>query len=533
MRVGLAQIDTTVGDINGNVAKMLRAVSQAEAAGVGFLLFPELTITGYPPEDLLSKPHFVEANLDALEMVAAACGNATLVGFVDREGDTLYNAAALVGNHRILKVYRKRRLPNYGVFDEERYFEPGDEVGLIELGGIMFAQTVCEDIWSPEIAAEAVAEGASIIFNISASPYHAGKGEQREQMLRQRATENGVWLAFCNLVGGQDELVFDGRSALISPSGDVIARGASFAEDLVIADFTVGSKLGAAEHMQPVPGPEAEVYEALVLGLRDYVDKNGFSEVVLGLSGGIDSALTAAVAADALGPERVHGVMMPGPYSSAGSIEDSKALAANLGIDLMEVPIAGPFGAFGEALAPVFDGLEPDVTEENLQARVRGTLLMALSNKFGWLVLATGNKSELSVGYSTLYGDMVGGFAPIKDVLKTRVYDLARWRNTEAEVIPAATIEKPPSAELRPDQTDQDSLPPYEVLDAILALYVERDCSVDEIVAEGHERPVVERVIAMVDAAEYKRRQGPLGVKITPKAFGKDRRMPVTNRYRG
>jgi NAD+ synthase (glutamine-hydrolysing) len=438
-----------------------------------------------------------------------------------------------VGNHRILKVYRKRRLPNYGVFDEERYFEPGSEAGLIELGGTMFAQTVCEDIWVPEIAAEVVGEGASVILNISASPYHAGKGEQRERMLCDRARENGVWLAFCNLVGGQDELVFDGRSALISPSGDVVARGASFAEDLVIADFAVGSRLGAAEHTMPVPDPEAEVYEALVLGLRDYVEKNGFSQVVLGLSGGIDSALTAAIAADALGPERVHGVMMPGPYSSQGSLDDARALAENLGIDLLEIPIGVPFEAFNEVLAPAFEGLAPDVTEENLQARVRGTLLMALSNKFGWLVLATGNKSELSVGYSTLYGDMVGGFAPIKDVLKTRVYALAQWRNTESEVIPSASITKAPSAELRPGQIDQDSLPPYDVLDAILRFYVEEDLSIDDIVAEGYGRPTVERVIGMVDAAEYKRRQGPLGVKITPKAFGKDRRMPVTNRFRG
>jgi len=533
MRIALAQINPTVGDIQGNAARVIQAVVDAQNQGAGFILLPELVLTGYPPEDLLARPHFVEDQLDALEMVAGACGNATLVGFVDRIGDTLYNAAALCGNNRVLQVYHKRRLPNYGVFDEERYFEPGRSPGLVELGGTMFGITVCEDIWVPEIAEELVGERAGAIMNISASPFHAGKGEEREQMLRQRARDNDVWIAYCNLVGGQDELVFDGRSVLISPSGEVIARGASFAEDLVIADFTPGARLGAAETPAPVPGPEEEVYRALVLGLRDYVTKNGFSDVVLGLSGGIDSALTAVIAADALGPGHVHGVMMPSRYSSAGSIDDAQALAANLGIDVVEIGIEGPFEAFESALAPAFAGRVPDVTEENLQARVRGSLLMALSNKFGWLVLATGNKSELSVGYSTLYGDMVGGFAPIKDVLKTRVYALSRWRNLAQEVIPHATIEKAPSAELRPDQLDQDSLPPYDELDKVLERYVELDRSIDAIVAEGFDRGMVENVTRLVDFAEYKRRQGPMGIKITPKAFGKDRRMPVTNRYRG
>lgn len=533
MRIALAQINTTVGDIQGNAMKAIEAIAAAQAQGAGFILLPELTITGYPPEDLLAKPHFVEANLDALEMVAGACGNATLVGFVDRVGDDLYNAVALCGNQRVLQIYHKRRLPNYGVFDEERYFEPGEAPGLIELGGTMFGITICEDIWVPETIPELVGEMAGAILNISASPYHAGKGEEREQMLRQRARENGVWLAYCNLVGGQDELVFDGRSVLISPAGEVVARGASFAEDLVIADFTPGAKLGAAETPAPVPDPEAEVYAALVLGLRDYVHKNGFSDVVLGLSGGIDSALTAAIATDALGSEHVHGVMMPSRYSSAGSIDDSVALAANLGIDVVKVGIEGPFEAFEAALAPVFQGRDTDVAEENLQARVRGSLLMAMSNKFGWLVLATGNKSELSVGYSTLYGDMVGGFAPIKDVFKTRVYALARWRNRDGEVIPVASIEKAPSAELRPDQVDQDSLPTYDELDAVLAMYVEQDLSVERIVEAGFNIGMVEKVSRLVDFAEYKRRQGPMGIKITPKAFGKDRRMPVTNRYRG
>ncbi len=533
MRIALAQINPTVGDIQGNAAKAIAAVAEAQNAGAGFILLPELVLTGYPPEDLLARPHFVEEQLDALELVAGACGNATLVGFVDRVGGNLYNAAALCGNNRVLQIYHKRRLPNYGVFDEERYFEPGETPGLVELGGTMFGITVCEDIWVPEIAEELVGEMAGAILNISASPYHAGKGEERERMLRDRARENNVWLAYCNLVGGQDELVFDGRSVVISPGGEVVARGASFAEDLVIADFTPGARLGAADTPAPVPGPQEEVYRALVLGLHDYVAKNGFSDVVLGLSGGIDSALTAAIAADALGPEHVHGVMMPSRYSSAGSVEDSRVLAANLGIDLMEIGIEGPFSAFVEALAPAFAGRETDVTEENLQARVRGSLLMALSNKFGWLVLATGNKSELSVGYSTLYGDMVGGFAPIKDVFKTRVYELAEWRNRDGVVIPVEIIEKAPSAELRPDQVDQDSLPPYADLDAVLAMYVEQDFSVDSIVEAGFDRGMVEKVSRLVDFAEYKRRQGPMGIKITPKAFGKDRRMPVTNRYRG
>jgi len=535
MRVALAQIDVTVGDVQGNTKLILETVARADAAGAGFTLFPELVITGYPPEDLLAKAHFVESNLDALEMIAAACGQATFVGFVDRVDGVLYNAVAMCGNHRILSIYHKRRLPNYGVFDEQRYFEPGAEAGLLELGGTLFAPTICEDIWVPDIAEEVAGLGAGVIFNVSASPYHIGKGGERERMLASRAADNGVWLAYCNLVGGQDELVFDGRSAIFSPSGEVVARAASFAEDFVIAEFTPGSKLGAAAHLLSVPEPDAEVYGALTVGLRDYVIKNGFTDAVIGLSGGIDSALTAALAVDALGAEHVHGVMMPSRYSSAGSVEDSKELASRLGIDLIELPIEDAFHAFEETLSPVFAGLGTDVTEENLQARVRGTLLMALSNKFGWLVLATGNKSELSVGYSTLYGDMVGGFAPLKDVFKTRVYELARWRNAQenGSVIPEATLTKPPSAELRPGQTDQDSLPPYDTLDAILAMYVEGDRSVDDIVAEGHERAIVERVARMVDAAEYKRRQGPLGIKITPKAFGKDRRMPVTNRFRG
>lgn len=531
----MAQVDVTVGDIAGNAERAARALGEAEAAGATFTMLPELALTGYPPEDLLAKEHFVDDNLDALEQVAGAAGKAALVGFVDRDGDRLYNAAALIGNHRVLQVYYKRELPNYAVFDERRWFTPGVSPGIVEIGGEMLGLTICEDVWLPGPAAESAELGARVVFNISASPFYAGKGERREEMLRARAREAGVWLAYCNLVGGQDELVFDGRSVVISPSGEVIARAASFAEDLLLVDFSPAGKLGAGGGVEPMGGPEEEVYRALVTGLGDYVRKNGFTDVVLGLSGGIDSALTATLAADTLGPDRVHGVMMPSRYSSEGSLADSEELARNLGIDTLTLPIEGPFTAYLDTLAEPFTGSEPDITEENLQARVRGTLLMALSNKFGWLVLATGNKSELSVGYSTLYGDMVGGFAPIKDVFKTRAYDLARWRNAQPAgvAIPQAVIDKVPSAELRPDQTDQDSLPPYDELDGILRLYVERDASREAIVREGYDASVVERVARMVDAAEYKRRQGPTGIRITPKAYGKDRRMPITNRYRG
>ena len=535
MRVALAQINPTVGDLQGNVRKILDGIAAAGRQGAGLTLLPELAVTGYPPEDLVHKDHFIEDNLDALEMVAAGCSRSALVGFVDRVGESLYNAVALCGNGRVLRIYHKRLLPNYGVFDERRYFTPGEASGLFELGGTLFANTICEDIWVPELAAQAAAEGASAIFNVSASPFHVGKGAQREEMLRARARDNGVWLVYCNLVGGQDELVFDGRSVVISPSGEVIARGKSFEEDLIIADFTPGTRLGASAHLAPELGPDEEAYAGTALGLGDYARKNGFSDVVLGLSGGIDSALTAAIAADALGAEHVHGVMMPSRYSSAGSVSDSLELGSALGIDTFELPVEGPFQAFLDTLEPAFAGRAPDVAEENLQARVRGMLLMALSNKFGWLTLATGNKSELSVGYSTLYGDMVGGFAPIKDVFKTRVYDLARWRNArgDAPVIPQAVIDKAPSAELRPDQVDEDALPPYERLDAILTAYVEGDQSAEDIVACGFDPATVARVIRLTDIAEYKRRQGPLGVKLTVKAFGKDRRLPITNAYHG
>ena len=532
MRLALAQIDTVVGDIGGNADRVRRAIDRGTEAGADLVVVPELALTGYPPEDLLAKDHFVDENLTALKAMARATDRtAALIGFADRSDGTLRNGAALCADGRIAHVYHKRLLPNYGVFDEERYFEPGQGVVVVEVAGVPVAVTICEDIWMPGVAAEAAAHGAALLVNLSASPFHAGKGPDREAMLQARAADNGIWLAYCNLVGGQDELVFDGRSAVLSPDGHVVARAASFAEDLLVVDIPPAE--AAIQAVAVMPGGGEEIYGALCLGLRDYVVKNGFTDVVIGLSGGIDSALTAAVAADALGAEHVHGVTMPSRYSSAGSVEDSRVLAANLGIEIHELSIEPTFSAMLETLAPVFSDLPADVTEENLQARVRGMLLMALSNKFGWLVLATGNKSELSVGYSTLYGDMVGGFAPLKDVFKTRVYELARWRNRDGEVIPAHTLTKPPSAELRPDQTDQDTLPPYDVLDAILAAYVEGDLSREQIVELGHDAATVDRVCHMVDAAEYKRRQGPLGIRVTPKAFGKDRRMPVTNRYRG
>lgn len=536
VRLALAQVNAVVGDIDGNASLVSAAIARAAGEGAQFTLLPELVLTGYPPEDLLAKDHFADHNLDALERVAASCEHLALVGFVDRVDGRLFNAAALCGNGRVLRVYHKRRLPNYGVFDEERYFGHGIEEGLVTVGGEMLGVTVCEDIWVPELVAEQARDGAKLAVNISASPFHAGKGSLREHMLRTRARENGVWLAYCNLVGGQDELVFDGRSVLIAPDGEIAARAESFAEDLLIAEFEPSEpRLSGTARVEPLLEGSAEVYAALRTGLGDYVRKNRFSDVVVGLSGGIDSALTATLAADTLGPDRVHGVLMPSEYSSEGSLTDARALADTLGIDVRELPVARPYDAFLETLRPSFGGRPFDVTEENLQARVRGTLLMALSNKFGWMVLATGNKSELSVGYSTLYGDMVGGFAPLKDVFKTRVYELARWRNARpgGPVIPEASITKPPSAELRPGQTDQDSLPPYDELDHVLHLYVEEDASREEIVSAGFDAGLVARVSGMVDAAEYKRRQGPLGIKITAKAFGKDRRMPVTNRYDG
>lgn len=535
MRIVLGQINATVGDIEGNLKRCLRAVSAARDADL--VVLPELALTGYPPEDLLGRLDFVDRTLDALQRFAASASTPTVIGCIDRVEGGLANAAAFVREGRIEAIYHKRLLPNYGVFDEERYFKPGSRDVIVPIAGEQCAITVCEDIWVCETTARLAALGATVVVNLSASPFHVGKGGERETMLRARTTADDLWIAYCNMVGGQDELVFDGRSLVVGPGGGLVGRAPAFVEASVMAD--VGAQVSHLrgrdiEHgaISPVVAGTEELYRALELGLADYVRKNGFADVVLGLSGGIDSALVATLAADALGPEHVHGVLMPGPYSSRGSVDDAAALAANLGIDALTLPIGGPFDAFLATLEPTFGDLPEDITEENLQARTRGTLLMALSNKLGWLVLATGNKSEVSVGYSTLYGDMVGGFSPIKDVFKTRVWELARWRNEQRAVIPAETIAKPPSAELRPGQTDQDSLPPYEMLDHILAGYVELDRSAEELVAAGFDREIVERVIRMVDAAEYKRRQAAPGTRVTPKAFGRDRRMPITNRYR-
>lgn len=536
MQIALAQIDATVGDIGGNLERCLDAVARAEGADV--VLLPELALTGYPPEDLLARAGFVERAGEALREFARRAVRPSVIGFVERSDRGLHNAAAYVVHGEVAVVYRKRALPNYGVFDEERYFVAGERDSLVTIDGISCALTICEDIWRPETVTRLAEAGAQVVLNISASPFHRGKGGEREAMLRSRALDSGVWVAYCNLVGGQDELVFDGRSTLFSPDGALVARAASFAEDVVAADVTApgpgdGSDAGVAGAIAPSPGGPEELYRALELGLGDYCRKNGFTDVALGLSGGIDSALVAAVAADALGADHVHGVLMPGPYSSQGSVDDALALAGSLGIPTHTLPIGPAHDALLDTLESAAGRLERTLAEENLQARVRGTLLMALSNANGWLVLATGNKSELAVGYSTLYGDMVGGYAPIKDVFKTHVYDLARWRNSIGEVIPADTLTKPPSAELRPDQIDQDSLPPYDVLDAILLGYIEEDRSAAELAASGHDPATVDRVVRMVDAAEYKRRQAAPGTRVTAKAFGRDRRMPITNAYRG
>ncbi len=567
MRVALAQLNTVVGDIDGNAARVAGALERAAEAGAGLTLVPELALTGYPPEDLLLRPEFALASREALEVVAAGVRHgAALIGFVDWNGEC-YNAAALVADGRVQAVYHKRFLPNYGVFDEARYFAAGDGPLVAQVLGARVGVVICEDIWYPSpVAGDLAAAGVDLICAISASPFHRGKGAWRERMLATRAADCAAYLAFCNQVGGQDELVFDGRSAVFDADGELVARAAPFVEDLLVADLDLrgaarrrlreplarrlprlegaavpvtaraarnGRPLPPPGGVAPAPAAAEELWGALVLGVRDYVDKNGFPGVVIGLSGGIDSALTAAVAAEALGSERVTGVAMPSVLSSPISLEDAQALAESLGIRLEVIEIGGVVDGFEEALAPLFAGRAPDVTEENLQARARGTLLMAVSNKFGLLVLATGNKSEISVGYSTLYGDMVGGFAPLRDLTKTWVYRLAEWRNaSEArEVIPRRTIERAPTAELRPDQRDTDSLPPYDVLDRILEGYVEQDLDAPALAARGVPEPLAAEVIRMVDRAEYKRRQGPVGIKITPRAFGKDRRMPITNRY--
>jgi NAD+ synthase (glutamine-hydrolysing) len=574
LHVALSQMNAVVGDIAGNERAILDAVGRARAAGAQLVLFPELALTGYPPEDLLLKEHFLRDARAALDRVAAATeGIVALVGFPEREDD-VYNALAVLADGAVQAVYRKVHLPNYGVFDEQRYFQSGSGPALIELGGHKVGLTICEDIWEPGPPASAEARaGATLIVNVSASPYHAGKGAERERMLAQRARDNLCAIAFCALVGGQDELVFDGHSLVLDHHGEVIARAGQFTEELLLATIDpeaaqtqrlrdARQRAPAREAREQVPTlarlalapsavppsgdqvggplapllpPAAEVYAALVTGLRDYVRKNGFRRVVLGLSGGIDSALVVCIAADALGPAGVAAVVMPSPYSSAETQEDARTLARNLGVELFELPIEPAMRAYDAALSAVFDGTEPGIAEENLQARIRGNLLMGLSNKFGWLVLATGNKSEMSVGYSTLYGDLAGGLAVIKDCPKTTVYELARWVNEAAgeERIPRSILDRAPSAELRPDQRDEDSLPPYAVLDPILDAYVEEDLGREQLLLHGFDAADVDRVIALVDRAEYKRRQAPPGIKITSRAFGRDRRVPITNRYGG
>ncbi len=569
VRVALAQLNPTVGDLDGNLAKLLAAYEQAEAAGCDLIAFPELAITGYPPEDLVLKPGFVADNEAALGKLAARTRDcAAIVGFVDEDRD-LFNAAAVCANGEVVGTYRKRLLPNYAVFDEKRYFTPGDETDPLELyviGGVEVGISICEDVWSPDgpLAVQARG-GAELAVNITGSPYPRGKAAARERMLATRAADAHSALVYVNQVGGQDELVFDGCSLVFDPEGNLVARGRQFVEDLVIADVPVPpvyrqrllDPRGRHTHLSlphvtvsPTPvvhaepltnplvellDPVAELYEALVVGTRDYCHKNGFTDVVLGLSGGIDSSLVAVIAAEALGADHVHGVSMPSRYSSEHSKSDAAALAANLGLDYRTIPIEPAFAAYLELLEPSFVGRPPGLTQENIQSRCRGQLLMALSNEFGWMVLATGNKSEMAVGYFTIYGDSVGGYAVIKDVLKTEVYALARHVNERAgrELIPEAVITKPPSAELRPDQRDDQSLPPYDALDPILALYVEEDRTAAEIIELGHDEAVVRRVTRLVDIAEYKRRQSPPGVRVTTKAFGRDRRLPITNGYRG
>jgi NAD+ synthase (glutamine-hydrolysing) len=578
LRLALAQIDPTVGDIEGNVRLISESIERARDGGAQLVLLPELCVSGYPPEDLVLRRDFLAAVREGLDAVAADVdGIVALVGFperverpaaelerfdplIDPPPPPAHNSLAILADGEVQGIYRKCDLPNYGVFDERRYFEPGTEPALVEIDGIAVGLTVCEDIWHPGFPeGEETAAGARLVVNSSASPYHRGKGLARERMVAERARSNGAAFALCNSVGGQDELVFDGASVVIAPDGEVLARAAQFEPELLFCDLmapaagaTDGARAGGGVRTlaqlasgakasgtveprlaEPLGSEEAEVYAALELGLRDYVEKNGFEHVVLALSGGIDSALVALITVDALGPDRVTVVVMPSPNSSDETQADARTITANLGVELIEISIEEAMQAYEQALEPAFEGTQPGLAEENIQARIRGNLIMALSNKFGWLVLTTGNKSELSVGYATLYGDMAGGFAVIKDVFKLLVYRLVRWRNQRAdrERIPESVLERPPSAELRPDQLDEDSLPPYELLDRILEAYVERDEGIEDLVAEGLPEEIVMDVVRLVDRAEYKRRQAPPGIRVSTKAFGRDRRLPITNSF--
>jgi len=571
--VGIAQINCTVGDLTGNTRKVIQSIEQAKSLGVDLLTFPELAITGYPPEDLLLRPQFISQNRECLDRITEHSADIVLVvGFVDSDGD-IYNAAAMLCNKELVGVYHKFHLPNYGVFDENRYFQAGVSCPVFIIYGIGVGITICEDMWYEAGPALVQAyAGAKVLVNISASPYHAGKGLFRERMLATRASDSTAIVIHNNLIGGQDELIFDGHSLVIDEKGEVIARGKQFEEDFVVTDLDVDSvfrsqlhgprrkketpwvkeklqevtRVEVASQYRAVAKPHllprrverldelAEIYQALVLGVRDYVRKNGFEKVVIGLSGGVDSSLVAAIATDALGADNVIGVSMPSRYSSAASKSDAEALARNLGIGFKVIPIEKAFSSYLETLAEPFKDTQPDVTEENLQARVRGNILFALSNKFGWLVLACSNKSETATGYTTLYGDMAGGFIPLKDVPKTLVIELARHKNRQAgkEIIPSTVLTKAPSAELKPNQKDIDTLPPYEVLDPILKAYVEEDATIDRIMAMGFDRNIVKKVARLVDRSEYKRRQAAPGIKITPRDFGRDRRLPITNRFK-
>jgi NAD+ synthase (glutamine-hydrolysing) len=563
-----------VGDIEGNTKKIIEYINKGKRMGVELLAFPEMAVTGYPPEDLLLMPKFIEANLNAIQTIAKATSSITaIVGFVHKDGD-IFNSAALLHNGKLVDVYSKIYLPNYGVFDEFRYFQAGKKNFIFTLKSIPIGLSICEDLWYPgdPIRTQTLLGGAELIVNISSSPYHVGKSYLREKVISTRASDNLAIIAYCNLVGGQDELVFDGGSMIINQRGELIARGKQFEEDLILADLDMDEVFRIRLHdprirrerisikeennlkkielpfinnkkpkIQKIPKRDAkpldrlsEIYMALTLGTRDYIMKNGFKKVLVGLSGGIDSALTATIAKDALGKEGVVGVAMPSQYSSKESLQDAEMLAKNLGIKFLKIPITNIFHVYLKTLSPFFKGFKQDVTEENIQARIRGNILMALSNKFGWLVLTTGNKSEMSVGYCTLYGDMAGGFAVLKDISKTLVYELAKHRNKMEgkEIIPKRIFLKPPSAELRPNQKDEDSLPPYSVLDPILQAYVEEDKDMEEIKKMGFKEDLIRAVIQMVDRNEYKRRQSPPGIKITQRALGKDRRLPVTNKYR-
>jgi NAD+ synthase (glutamine-hydrolysing) len=573
MRIALAQTNSAVGDIRGNTALILDRIQRAKASGASVVLFPELAVSGYPPEDLLFKEHFLDDCREAVDQIAQACsGIVGVVGLPLREGEACYNAAAAISDGGVAAWYRKIWLPNYAVFDEKRYFSPGERVLVIEVEGVRIALTICEDIWKELGPGEVGAcdGGASVIANLSMSPYHRGKGSDRSAMLTQRARSAHAYVCYVNGIGGQDELVFDGQSMVFDPKGELMARAAQFRDELLLVDIDAANAVqgecresatpvqspwpvdevtitremsreaGAiapiASRICPALVPEAEVYEALCLGVKDYTAKNGFHQVVIGVSGGIDSALTACIAADAIGAERVNVVSMPSRFSSAETKSDAREVAERLGVKYLEIPIEGLFGEYLQSLAPYLDGPGTGITEQNVQARIRGNLLMALSNRFGWLVLTTGNKSETAVGYSTLYGDMAGGFSALKDVPKTLVYELAAYRNSLGPgtgPIPVSTISRAPSAELAPDQTDQDTLPPYEVLDRIIEAYVVQDQSFEDMVASGLHGDLVRRVVGMIDGNEYKRRQSAPGVRITAKAFGKDRRLPITNRYRG